>query len=128
MRRIGDYANDGVAGEPRPGRLRWWNNGPAEVRISSYAAERMRLEIDAREETLVGTSIPGWRGWRLTIDGKRAPLIPFNRAFLSFLAPSGRHTAVLRYLPNGFLYGAGLTAATLLACLALARLAHRARR
>ena len=128
MRRIGDYANDGVAGQARPGRLRWWNNGPAEVRISSYAAERMLLEVDAPEETLVGTSIPAWRGWRLSIDGKRAPLVPFNRAFLSFRVPPGRHTAVLRYLPDGFLYGAGLTVATLLACGALARRAHRARR
>ncbi len=128
MRRIHDYANDGVAGQARAGRLRWWDNGPAEVRISSYAAERLLLEIDAHEETLVGTSIPAWRGWRLTIDGKRAPLVPFNRAFLSFLAPPGRHTAVLRYLPDGFLYGASLTVATLLACGALARRARRAGR
>jgi hypothetical protein len=128
MQTIGDYANDGVAGQARPGRLHWWNNGLAEVRISSYTAERMLLEVDAREETLMGTSIPAWRGWRLTIDGKRAPLVPFNRAFLSFVAPPGRHTAVLRYLPDGFLYGAGLTVATLLGCGVLARRAHRARR
>jgi hypothetical protein len=128
MKTIGDYANDGVAGQARPGRLHWWNNGPAEVRISSYAAERMTLEVDAREETLVGTSIPAWRGWRLTIDGKRAPLVPFNRAFLSFRVSPGRHSAALRYLPDGFLYGAGLTVATLLACGVLARRARCAHR
>ena len=119
MQRIGDYANDGVAGEARPGMLHWEPNGPADVRISSYAPERMQLEIDAKTETLVGTSIPGWRGWKLTLDGRRAPLIPFNRAFLSFSVPPGRHQAVLRYLPDGFLYGAAITGATILGCLLL---------
>ncbi len=127
LRKIGDYANDGVAGESLPGNLRWRTNGAAEVRIASYAADRMRLSIDARDETLVGTSIPSWRGWRLRIDGRRAPLIPFNHAFLSFRVPAGRHEAVLRYLPDGFVYGAAITGAAVVLCAVLALRSRRPR-
>ena len=102
------------------------DNGPADVRIDSYVADRLSLSIDAKRDTLVGTSIPRWRGWKLTIDGKPAPTIPFNHAFIAFVAPAGRHRAQLRYLPDGFLYGAGLTGSSLLLCAFLAARARRA--
>ena len=114
LARIWDYSNDGVAGAARPGRLGWRDNGEADVRIVSYASERMALSIDARSATLVGTSIPAWKGWKLTLDGRRAPLVGFNHAFVAFEVPPGRHEAVLRYLPDGFVYGAGISLATLL--------------
>ena len=127
MQSIGDYENDGVAGQTRPGEPHWVDNGPADVRIDSYVADRLSLSIDAKRDTLVGTSIPRWRGWKLTIDGKPAPTIPFNHAFVAFVAPAGRHRAQLRYLPDGFLYGAGLTGSSLLLCAFLAARARRAR-
>lgn len=127
MQRIGDYANDGVAGRARPGRLHWETNGPADVRIESYVAERVRLATEARAETLIGTSIPNWSGWKLTIDGKPEPLIPFNRAFVSFLVPPGRHRAELRYLPDGFVWGAALTGSSLALCVLLAMGARHVR-
>jgi hypothetical protein len=123
MQTIWDFANDGVAGRARPGPLAWRDNGEADVRIVSYAAERIVMAIDARTETFVGTSIPGWPGWRLAIDGKDAPLVFFNRAFLGFEVPPGRHEAVLRYLPDGFVYGAAITLGTLVLCAGL--LLHR---
>ncbi len=119
LARIWDFSNDGVAGAVRPGRLGWRDNGEADVRVAAYASERMALSIDARGAALVGTSIPAWKGWRLTLDGRRAPLFGFNHAFLAFEVPPGRHEAVLRYLPDGFVYGAWISLATLLAILAL---------
>lgn len=121
MQRIGDFGRDGVAGRERPGRLGWSDNGEAEVRISSYAPERLALSIEAKSEAFIGTSIPGWHGWKLALDGKRAPLISFNRAFLGFEVPAGRHEAVLRYLPDGFVWGAAISLASVLACVWLAR-------
>ncbi|MEX0879755.1 MAG: YfhO family protein [Thermoanaerobaculia bacterium] len=120
MHTIRDYANDGVAGRTRPGPLRWLDNGPAELRVASYEPERIAIAVDAAAETFVGTSIPDWRGWKLTIDGKKAPLSFFNRAFLGFEVPAGRHEAVLRYLPDGFVYGAAVTLATLALSVSLA--------
>jgi uncharacterized membrane protein YfhO len=113
LARIWDFANDGVGGEWRPGRLAWWRNGEAEVKVLSYTPERMALSIDAKSETVVGTSVTAWKGWKLTIDGSGAPLISFNRAFIAFRVPPGRHEAVLRYLPDGFVYGAGITLVTI---------------
>jgi hypothetical protein len=127
MQSIGDYASDGVAGQDRPGEPHWEDNGPADVRIDSYVADRLSLSIDATRDTLIGTSIPRWRGWKLTIDGKPAPTIPFNHAFVAFVAPAGRHRARLRYLPDGFLYGAALTSSSLLLAALLAARARRAR-
>jgi hypothetical protein len=120
MAAIRDYASYGVVGEARPGPVAWRDNGRAEVRIASYRGGRMRLAIDAESAAVVGTSIPAWRGWKLAIDGRPAPLLPFNRAFLAFEVPPGRHEAELRYLPDGFLYGSGISLAALAASLVLA--------
>ena len=95
-------------------------NGPAEVRIDSYVAGGLSLSVQASRETLVGTSIPNWRGWRVTIDGESTQPIPFNRAFVSFLVPEGSHRVRLRYLPDGFVAGAALTGASLAVCTLLA--------
>jgi hypothetical protein len=119
MQRIGDYGNDGVAGRAHPGPLRWETNGEADLAVASYAPGRIALSIDAKSPTFIGSSIPNWRGWKLTVDGEKSPLLFFNRAFLGFEVPAGRHAAVLRYLPDGFLYGAAVTVSTLVLCLAL---------
>jgi len=61
----------------------------------------------------VATSVTRWPGWKLTIDGKSAPLIRYNHAFLAFRVPAGRHTAVLRYLPDSFLAGSVISMLTM---------------
>jgi hypothetical protein len=114
---IWDYENDGVAGRTLEGPLRWRDNGTARVDLVSYAPERLAMSVDAEAPALVGTSIPAWRGWRLTVDGKDAPLTGFDHAFVGFEVPAGRHEAVLRYLPASFVWGAWISAATALACL-----------
>jgi hypothetical protein len=117
---IRDYADYGFVGEARPGPPAWRDNGEARARILSYEADRMRLAIDAKDPAVVGTSIPAWRGWKLAIDGTPARLLPFNRAFLAFEVSPGRHEAVLRYLPDGFVYGAGVSLAAVAASFLLA--------
>ncbi|HTY41841.1 MAG TPA: YfhO family protein [Thermoanaerobaculia bacterium] len=118
---IQDFARDGVVGAPRPGPLGWLPNGPARIAIAAYDADVLALSLDSEESVFVGTSVTGWTGWRLTIDGKDAPLLPFNHAFVGFQAPAGRHRAVLRYRPDGFVAGAAISAATALLVLALLR-------
>ena len=116
---IQDFANDGVVGAARPGPIGWLPNGPADVEVSGYVGDRLALSIVSRDPVFVGTSVPAWKGWRLSLDGVRAPLLPFDHAFLGFQVPRGRHEAVLRYLPDGFLYGSAISGATALACIAL---------
>ena len=62
-----------------------------------------------------------WPGWKLSIDGRRAPLLSYNHAFVGFRVPAGRHEAVLRYLPDSFLAGAAISLASLAAALLLLR-------
>jgi hypothetical protein len=98
----------------------WSSNGRALVRIQSYRPQSMVLAIDATEPTLVATSVTAWPGWKLELDGSRSELVGYNHAFLGFRVPAGRHTAVLRYRPDGFVAGAAISAATLAIVLLLA--------
>jgi len=111
LRQIADYGERGVTGAPpggAPSRT-WLPNGQATVRIARYEAQRMELEIDAASEALIATSTVAWPGWKLAIDGKPATTLSYNHAFLGFLAPPGKHRAVLTYLPGSFLWGAGVS-------------------
>ncbi len=119
LERIPDFENDGVAGGKASGRVGWQHNGAARLETRKYTGGRLELAVDAPGETFIGTSIPAWKGWKLSIDGKRAPLHPFNHAFLGFEAPAGRHDVVLRYLPDGFVWGLGVSLASVLACAGL---------
>jgi len=108
----------------------WIPNGEASVKPLSYGAQRFSLAVTARQPTLVATSVTAWPGWRLKVDGVRSNLLPYNRAFLSFVVPAGRHEVELRYMPSGFVIGAAVSAAALVALLAGAvlRLRREARR
>jgi uncharacterized membrane protein YfhO len=61
------------------------------------------------------------------MDGKRSDLLPYNRAFLSFVVPAGRHEVELRYMPSGFVVGAAVSGAALLSLLVGAAVYRRRR-
>lgn len=129
---IPDFAEQGVLGDAGPSwpAGEWRENGAADVRIESYLPERLVLTVDARSKGIVGTSIPRWPGWKLEIDGRRAPLFRYNHAFLGFEVPPGRRRVVLRYLPVGFVAGGAISLTTAVVCLfgLLATAERRARR
>ncbi len=128
LAKIRDFAAEGIVeAAPPSGAARDtpFPNGRAEVWIARYRADELELEIDAREKTFVGTSIPRWPGWKLSIDGRPRPLAGYNRAFVGFGVEPGRHTATLRYRPDGFTLGAAVTGATLLVSLVLFALPRR---
>jgi uncharacterized membrane protein YfhO len=79
----------------------------------------MTLDITASEPALIATSVTAWPGWKLTIDGAPAPLLPYNHAFLAFRSPPGRHTAILHYWPDSFTAGLAVSGAALLSGLVL---------
>jgi hypothetical protein len=119
---ITDFAERGVVGGEATGE--WTRNGAAIVRIDSYRPQRIELSVDARSDAVVGTSIPAWPGWKLEIDGRRAPLLAYNRAFVGFAVPAGARRAILTYRPDGFVLGAVISALTAVACV-IARLSRR---
>ncbi len=117
LKTIEDFSDRGVVGEAGP--PGWTSNGDAVVTVAEYGAGGMALDVDAKEPTLVGTSITAWPGWKAELDGRPAGPVSYNHAFLGFRVPPGRHRLVLRYLPDSFRVGAAVSAASLLVALAL---------
>ena len=111
-----DFSADGVVEGVRDGEA---SNGEASVDVAAYTGQRLELSVDARTAALVATSVTAWPGWRLTVDGQAAPLRTYNRAFLAFDVPPGRHRVVMLYWPSSFVAGLWISGATLLLTLAL---------
>ena len=114
---VGDFAVRGVVSERGSGE--WVANGEATVTIAQYAADRLALEVDARETTLIGTSVTAWPGWKAELEGQPVPSVSYNHAFLAFRVPAGRHRLVLRYLPDSIRVGAVVSLASCLLAFAL---------
>jgi hypothetical protein len=121
LRGIPEYGEQGVASVVpgnAPART-WVDNGAASVRITRYETQEMVMEVEAAAPALVGTSMVAWPGWKLRIDGREAKTAAYNHAFVGFLVSPGRHRAVLRYMPGGFVWGVGVSLASLVAGLFL---------
>ena len=114
---VRDFGERGVVAES--GSAAWIRNGEAAVTINEFAAGRLALDVDAREATLVGTSITAWPGWKAELDGRPVPSVSYNHAFLAFRAPEGRHRLTLRYAPDSVRVGAAASLASGLLAFAL---------
>jgi hypothetical protein len=108
---IGDFEERGVV-ENGPA-SDWESNGPARVEIREALGDRMEMDVRAEAPAFVATSIPAWPGWRASVDGAAAATIPYNHAFLAVRVPAGTHRLSMRYRPDGFLYGAAISAVSL---------------
>jgi hypothetical protein len=89
------------------------------------------LDLDSAGGGLVASSVSHAAGWRVTLDGRPGLPLRVNGGFLGFVAPPGRHRAVLDYRPAGWLLSwclAGLAAAALLLTAARRRGAAAVRR
>src|SRR5262249_11197181 len=118
MSGIRDFGLEGVVGESpdaAAGGGGGQTNGEAQGGGASDEPQRMTLDVNASGAALVATSVTRWPGWKLTIDGRSAPLVRYNHAFLAFRVPAGRHTAVLRYLPDTFVIGSVISVLTMMA-------------
>jgi hypothetical protein len=118
MALVTDFARDGLLDEG-PGGRPGISNGEAAVDVVEYLPQSLRLSIDAKSPSVVATSVTAWPGWKLTLDGKPAPLVGYNHAFLAFRVPPGRHEARLVYRPDSVVWGAAVSLASLLAAAAL---------
>jgi uncharacterized membrane protein YfhO len=90
----------------------------------------MVIDIAAEQDTVVGTSIPEWRGWQARLDGEPLDILSYNHAFLGFRVPPGTHRLTLRYFPAGLAAGAAVSLATLVVLAAAGwrtRISSRAR-
>ncbi len=121
LKAIEDFGERGVVDEAGGGGgpEDWRENGDGRVRVAAYGAQSMELDVDAGAETVVGTSIPAWPGWKAALDGRAIPLLGYNHAFVGVRVPAGRHRLALRYFPDSVRLGLWISGATLLAAAAL---------
>ncbi len=126
---LGDYAGMSTAADFRE---RAWievsglqdrPNGPGFVTIR-HRRLGYALDADMDGDGWIVTSIPAWRGWRASVDGRRVETQIANRAFVAVHVPHGRHQVVLKYRPQSFVVGRVITFWSA-AALAAAFLLHR---
>jgi uncharacterized membrane protein YfhO len=58
-------------------------------------------------------------GWRATVDGQPAEILPANHAFRAVALAQGEHIVAFQYAPFSFRLGASITFAALLLATAL---------
>ena len=88
--------------------------GEGTVHVTERRATRWRLDVDARESTVLVLANPMFPGWRARVDGKRAPIASRTGTPIEVRVPAGRHTVEISYEPLSFRLGAGMCVAALL--------------
>ena len=79
------------------------------AQVSSFAPNRMELEVDAQSRGLLVLSENYYPGWRATVDGQAAPIYRVDSALRGVIVPRGRSHVVFRYAPASVYWGGLLT-------------------
>jgi hypothetical protein len=95
----------------------------AAVVLDAERVVELDVTLAAPGLVVLGDSI--YPGWRATLDGAPVPIVAANHLFRAVSAPAGRHRVRFEYRPGTFLAGAAVSAAAVLAILALAAFGRR---
>ena len=92
------------------------NRGPKDsATITTYEPQRVVLDVTLDDPGLVILADVYYPGWRLTIDGRPAPIYRTNRLMRGAAVTSGKHRLVYTYHPRSFRVGSWITMAGLVA-------------
>jgi len=114
-----DFATTAVVEDPPALR------GGGTLEVVEARPWRVAARVVADGEVLAIQHTPRTAGWRVTIDGRAAPLLTANLAAMAAVVPAGDHRVEFEYAPSGLRAGAAITVAGLLGCAALARRRRR---
>jgi hypothetical protein len=64
--------------------------------------ERWRVTAEGPDGGYLVASLDWYPGWRARVDGRPAPVVRADYAFLAVHVPAGAHAVELRYVPRGF--------------------------
>ncbi|HMK72103.1 MAG TPA: hypothetical protein VK454_02125 [Myxococcaceae bacterium] len=87
--------------------------GDGEVRIVRYLPERVELEVRSERGGALVLADAFYSGWRATVDGRAAQLLPANVAVRALLISGGPHRVELSFRTPGLLPAAALALLTL---------------
>ena len=122
MRDLGRYAliydgPDGRLWENRHVRSRFFS-GDATVKIIESRGDAYELDIEAKRETIVESSVERYPGWRIDPPFKR---LTVHDALLAFVVPKGHSHVHVRYVPRSFWLGTAISLLSLGALIPLGR-------
>jgi hypothetical protein len=89
------------------------------VEVVRYEPQRVELRVKLDRPGLVILADTYYPGWRLTIDGRPAPVLRANRLMRGAAVVAGEHSLVYTYSPISFWVGAIISAAGLILLLSL---------
>ncbi len=83
---------------------------PDRVRLTGYESNRVAIEAElgCRGMVILGDTFDA--GWRATVDGQPAPILPAYSCLRGIVAGPGRHRIEMRYRPSSVYWGACFTA------------------
>ncbi len=84
------------------------------ARILEYRNSRVVCEVEAAMDGYLVLLDSRFRGWRASVDGRSAEILPANYAFRAVRVLSGKHKVEFIYHPNSFYSGLALTCLALL--------------
>jgi hypothetical protein len=87
------------------------------VRAAQFTPQRVELETEAGEPTLLVLSQTYYHPWRAYVNGQPEPVWRANYAFQAVEIPGGRSTVELVYQDQFFYWGLLIAGFTLLGCL-----------
>jgi uncharacterized membrane protein YfhO len=94
------------------------NQTDARILDSQFENNRVDIEAEASEPSLVVVAQTYFHEWRAFVDGAPAQLLRANVAFQAVQIPAGKHQIKLIYEDHAFEIGAVISATTFCGCLA----------
>jgi hypothetical protein len=113
-----------VASSPVPLPPRRPGHGFFLARVVRDEPERAEIAVSTSDPGLVVLTRSFDSGWRLVLDGRPAPALRADLAFLGALVPAGEHHLELTYEPRGYRAGLALSGASLVILAALVLAGH----
>ncbi len=118
---IGTAAPREVIVETQPAVPRAPNSpGDAEITVDRYGLNHVRLIVDAPRPGLVYASETFFDGWRATVNGSPARILPANYAFRAVEVSAGRAVVEFAYWPPGLTAGLAISFIAVLAVFVMA--------
>jgi hypothetical protein len=95
------------------------NKTEVKVRLKRMTAQRIELDAEAREPSMIVLAQTFYAPWHADIDGAATPLWQANHAFQALAVPAGRHEVRLVYEDAKFKWGGWLSLLALMLCVVL---------
>jgi hypothetical protein len=72
------------------------------AKLSHETPQELAIDIDSPDGGMLVVADTYYPGWMATIDGNPTPIYRANLAFRTVIVPAGKHTVLMRYLPDSW--------------------------